>query len=295
MSDMSATPHPRHTRPTRNLLLCNLFPTRNRYNPSPASNTDQLAKEERGHTPPSRSRSQSPRRSSERERHHNRSRSRSREREREREDRGSQGVEDQNPGNNLFVNGLSIKTTNADLEEFFSKYGKVEKAEIMYDPHSRDSRGFAFIRMDTNEDAVRAIEGASGSELNGRAMSVEKNLQEDHAATLTVSTLAMTRRATTILATNATPALRATTPATIVFTTVPRTWTAATNLVTTAAALDTMAVGTAAMTGTIARGAPRRGTTRTRGRGRHTSKAEARWMENGTGSGVVFGVGREDG
>ncbi|RUS28856.1 hypothetical protein BC938DRAFT_481354, partial [Jimgerdemannia flammicorona] len=88
--------------------------------------------------------------------------------------RGSQGVEDQNPGNNLFVNGLSIKTTNADLEEFFSKYGKVEKAEIMYDPHSRDSRGFAFIRMDTNEDAVRAIEGASGSELNGRAMSVEK-------------------------------------------------------------------------------------------------------------------------
>ncbi|RUS12454.1 hypothetical protein BC937DRAFT_87847 [Endogone sp. FLAS-F59071] len=44
----------------------------------------------------------------------------------------------------------------------------------MYDPHSRESRGFAFIRMDTNDDAVRAIEGANGSELNGRNMSVEK-------------------------------------------------------------------------------------------------------------------------
>lgn len=44
----------------------------------------------------------------------------------------------------------------------------------MYDPHSRESRGFAFIRMDTNDDAMRAIEGANGSELNGRNMSVEK-------------------------------------------------------------------------------------------------------------------------
>ncbi|KAI1315495.1 hypothetical protein EDD11_000728 [Mortierella claussenii] len=77
-----------------------------------------------------------------------------------------------NPGNNLFVNGLSNKTEQADLEDLFGKYGKVEKVQIMHDPHTRESRGFAFVTMVRSEDADAAMQVLNGFELHGRAMSV---------------------------------------------------------------------------------------------------------------------------
>ena len=33
--------------------------------------------------------------------------------------------EEQNPGDNLFITGLTTRTNSADLEELFNKYGKV--------------------------------------------------------------------------------------------------------------------------------------------------------------------------
>ncbi|ORZ23786.1 hypothetical protein BCR41DRAFT_349180 [Lobosporangium transversale] len=42
----------------------------------------------------------------------------------------------------------------------------------MYDPHTRESRGFAFVTMVRSEDAEAAMQVLSGFELHGRAMSV---------------------------------------------------------------------------------------------------------------------------
>ncbi|KAF9348018.1 hypothetical protein BGX34_002749, partial [Mortierella sp. NVP85] len=81
--------------------------------------------------------------------------------------------ESANPGNNLFVNSLATKTETSDLEDLFGKYGKVEKVQIMYDPHSRESRGFAFVTMVRGEDAEAAMQVLNGFELHGRAMSVK--------------------------------------------------------------------------------------------------------------------------
>ncbi|KAG0269543.1 hypothetical protein BGZ95_002026 [Linnemannia exigua] len=55
-----------------------------------------------------------------------------------------------NPGNNLFV----------------------EKVQIMHDPHTRESRGFAFVTMVRPEDAEAAMQVLNSFELHGRAMSV---------------------------------------------------------------------------------------------------------------------------
>jgi transformer-2 protein len=44
----------------------------------------------------------------------------------------------------------------------------------MFDPHTRESRGFGFIRMQNSDDAERAIAGISGSEVDGRVVTVEK-------------------------------------------------------------------------------------------------------------------------
>ena len=51
---------------------------------------------------------------------------------------------------------------------------QVKKAQVMYDPHSRESRGFGFVTMETAEEAEAAITALNGSDLNGKSMTVEK-------------------------------------------------------------------------------------------------------------------------
>jgi transformer-2 protein len=47
---------------------------------------------------------------------------------------------------------------------------------VVYDPHTRDSRGFAFVTMETVEGAEAAITSLHNSELGGKPMTVEKVL-----------------------------------------------------------------------------------------------------------------------
>jgi transformer-2 protein len=79
------------------------------------------------------------------------------------------------------VFGLSIRTQERDLDDEFSRFGRVEKVTIVYDQRvcpvhpwlwasryslsveqSGRSRGFGFIKMSTVEDATKCIQ-----ELNG--------------------------------------------------------------------------------------------------------------------------------
>ena len=61
-----------------------------------------------------------------------------------------------------------------ELEEMFSKYGRVDKVQIMVDPHTRESRGFGFVKMNSPEEADAAKEALTGEEHYGRVMTVEK-------------------------------------------------------------------------------------------------------------------------
>ncbi|KAK4053610.1 hypothetical protein OIO90_003849 [Microbotryomycetes sp. JL221] len=79
-----------------------------------------------------------------------------------------------NLGNNLHVSGLSTRVEERDLEEIFSKYGRLEKVQVMRDPHTKDSRGFAFVTMENVEEAEAAIAGLNTTELMGRPMNIEK-------------------------------------------------------------------------------------------------------------------------
>jgi transformer-2 protein len=44
----------------------------------------------------------------------------------------------------------------------------------MYDPHTRDSRGFGFVTMETSEEADAAITALNTTDLMGKVMNVEK-------------------------------------------------------------------------------------------------------------------------
>ncbi len=56
----------------------------------------------------------------------------------------------------------------------FEKYGDVEKCQIMRDPHTKESRGFGFVKMVTSEQAEAAKEGLQGEQIEGRTLSIEK-------------------------------------------------------------------------------------------------------------------------
>ncbi|KAI0079543.1 hypothetical protein K474DRAFT_1591839, partial [Panus rudis PR-1116 ss-1] len=79
-----------------------------------------------------------------------------------------------NPGNNLHVSNLSHRVDTRELEQAFAKVGRVKKAQVMYDPHSRESRGFGFVTMETAEEAEAAITALNGTDLMGKNITVER-------------------------------------------------------------------------------------------------------------------------
>lgn len=79
-----------------------------------------------------------------------------------------------NPGSNLFVTGIHPRLTEAEVTRLFEKYGEVEKCQIMRDPHSKESRGFGFVKMVLSDQADAAKEGLQGEQIEGRTLSIEK-------------------------------------------------------------------------------------------------------------------------
>ncbi|KIY50033.1 hypothetical protein FISHEDRAFT_40046 [Fistulina hepatica ATCC 64428] len=88
--------------------------------------------------------------------------------------RRSEGGGGTNPGNNLHVSSLSHRVDNRELETIFGKIGRVQKASVMYDPHTRESRGFGFVTMESPEEADAAITALNGTEISGKVIHVEK-------------------------------------------------------------------------------------------------------------------------
>ncbi|CAN1226354.1 Serine/arginine-rich splicing factor SR45a, partial [Linum perenne] len=132
------------------------------------------------------SRSPSPWREESRSRSRSKSRSRSRSLERPRRTSPSRGrgrcflcnndrVEAVNPGNTLYVTGLSTRVTERELEDHFSKEGKVASCFLVVEPRTRISRGFAFVTMDNVDDANRCVKYLNQSILEGRYITVEKS------------------------------------------------------------------------------------------------------------------------
>ncbi|KAI9695017.1 MAG: nuA3 HAT complex component nto1 [Bathelium mastoideum] len=89
--------------------------------------------------------------------------------------RGLEEEEDANTaGTNLFVTGIHPSLDEQFIADLFGKHGRVEKCNIMRDPHTRDSRGFGFVNMVTSEDADAAKQALAGAVFEGRTMSIEK-------------------------------------------------------------------------------------------------------------------------
>ncbi|KAJ3468400.1 hypothetical protein MRS44_002465 [Fusarium solani] len=71
----------------------------------------------------------------------------------------------------IYVRNLPWSTSNDDLVELFTTIGKVEQAEIQYEPSGR-SRGTGVVRFDTAETAETAIAKFQGYQYGGRPLNL---------------------------------------------------------------------------------------------------------------------------
>ncbi|MES1205769.1 MAG: RNA-binding protein [Pseudomonadota bacterium] len=77
-------------------------------------------------------------------------------------------------GKRLYVGNLSYGTTELDLRELFAQSGTVSETKVVTDRETGRPRGFAFVEMSTNEEALKAIEQFNGREVDGRALNVNE-------------------------------------------------------------------------------------------------------------------------
>jgi len=74
----------------------------------------------------------------------------------------------------IFVGNLTYNVSENAVRSLFEEYGTVERVNIVTDRDTGEQKGFAFVEMGVDAEAVRAIESLSGRDLNGRAMTVNE-------------------------------------------------------------------------------------------------------------------------
>jgi cold-inducible RNA-binding protein len=74
----------------------------------------------------------------------------------------------------LFVGNLPFSTSEGELQDLFEQAGAIESVRVMRDMATGRARGFAFVEMQTDEDAQTAIQRFNGTELGGRAIVVNE-------------------------------------------------------------------------------------------------------------------------
>ena len=77
-------------------------------------------------------------------------------------------------GKKIYVGNLPFTATSESLSELFSKFGSVDSSKIVTDRDTGRSKGFGFVEMSDASEADSAIEKLHGSDLGGRALTVNE-------------------------------------------------------------------------------------------------------------------------
>jgi RNA recognition motif-containing protein len=75
---------------------------------------------------------------------------------------------------NIYVGNLSHEATEDDVQEAFTSFGRVSSVTIIKDKFSGEPRGFGFVEMPVQSEALAAIAGLAGKELRGRQLNVNE-------------------------------------------------------------------------------------------------------------------------
>lgn len=72
----------------------------------------------------------------------------------------------------LYIGNLSFDATESDLFDLFNGVGQVQNAEIVSHKYTQKSKGFAFVTMQTVEEARRAVSELHDKDFMGRKLVV---------------------------------------------------------------------------------------------------------------------------
>jgi len=72
------------------------------------------------------------------------------------------GRNDNRDQNTIRVTNISEETTESDLQELFSPFGRISRVYLAKDKETLQSRGFAFVSFAHREDAARAMDKLQG-------------------------------------------------------------------------------------------------------------------------------------
>ncbi|MEY3416230.1 MAG: hypothetical protein RL711_1868 [Bacteroidota bacterium] len=74
----------------------------------------------------------------------------------------------------IFVGSLPFKLKESELKSMFEQFGSVNSVRIVIDNVTRQSKGFAFVEMEKEEEALMAIAKLNGKEIMSRSIVVNK-------------------------------------------------------------------------------------------------------------------------
>ena len=74
----------------------------------------------------------------------------------------------------IFVAGLPYDMDDAELEEFFEKFGTVSSVKVAMDRETGKSKGFGFVEMPNDTEAREAIEGLNDISLGKKPLVVKE-------------------------------------------------------------------------------------------------------------------------
>ncbi|NJK86492.1 MAG: RNA-binding protein [Bacteroidales bacterium] len=80
----------------------------------------------------------------------------------------------------LYIGNLDEKIQDNHLHEAFSEFGKVSSAKVIMDRYTNKSRGFGFIEMPDEEEAVSVIKRVNGSTWEGKVIVVKKAIAKEN-------------------------------------------------------------------------------------------------------------------
>jgi len=73
---------------------------------------------------------------------------------------------------NLYVSNLPYTMTDEEFQGLFAAHGQVSAARVVKDRETGRSRGFGFVEMPVEPEALTAINTLNGMDVGGRALRV---------------------------------------------------------------------------------------------------------------------------
>ena len=77
-------------------------------------------------------------------------------------------------GRKLYVGNLTYDVTDAALEQLFAAHGTVQSAQVIMDRDTGRSKGFGFVEMGNDQEALNAIRELNGKQHEGRSLTVNE-------------------------------------------------------------------------------------------------------------------------